>query len=202
LTKSQIREKIPNMETSEDLSADVDARLAVRLKGLRQARGWTLDDLAARSGVSRATLSRLENAETSPTAAVLGKLCTAFGLTLSRLMMMVEEAAAPLVRLADQVVWRDPAQGFTRRIVSPPGQGLSGEAVEVVLEPATHITYEAPPRPGLEHHLVLLEGALTVSVEARVHALSPGDCLRYRLNGPSRFETTTGQGARYLIFLV
>lgn len=54
---------------------DLDARLARRLAELRTSRGWSLDALAARSGVSRATLSRLENAEVSPTAALLGKLC-------------------------------------------------------------------------------------------------------------------------------
>ena len=45
---------------------DLDQRLAGRLKALRLARGWSLDELAGRAGVSRATLSRLENAEVSP----------------------------------------------------------------------------------------------------------------------------------------
>ena len=54
-----------------------NARLAQRLRELRHERGWSLDELAARSGVSRATLSRLENNEVSPTAAVLGRLCPA-----------------------------------------------------------------------------------------------------------------------------
>ncbi len=65
------------METHLAKDASIDRRIAQRLKGLRAERGWSLDELAGRSSVSRATLSRLENAEVSPTANVLGKLCAA-----------------------------------------------------------------------------------------------------------------------------
>lgn len=180
----------------------LDHRLAQRLKALRQERGWSLDDLAKRSAVSRATLSRLENAEVSATTQVLGKLCSAYGLTLSRLMRMVEVGFAPLIRRADQPVWTDPATGFTRRSVSPPAQSLAGEVIDATLPPGTDIAYDAPPRPGLEHHLVLLEGELLLTLEGTAHRLCPGDCLRYQLFGPSRFQTPAQTGARYLIFLV
>lgn len=180
----------------------LDHRLAQRLKALRQERGWSLDDLAKRSTISRATLSRLENAEVSATTQVLGKLCSAYGLTLSRLMRMVEVGFAPLVPQADQPVWTDPATGFTRRSVSPPAQSLAGEVIEATLAPGTDIAYDAPPRPGLEHHLVLLEGELTLTLEGVAHRLRPGDCLRYQLFGPSRFQTLPIASARYLLFLV
>jgi len=188
----------------ESIAADasLDLRLARRLRGLRRARGWSLDDLAARAGVSRATLSRLENAAASPTAQVLGRIAAAHGLALSRLMLMVEERAAPLIPAADQPVWTDPETGFRRRAVSPPAAGLAGEAIEGRLPPGARIAYPAPPRPGLEHHLLLREGWLTVTLDDAAHALAPGDALRYRLFGPSAFETPADSGARYLMFLV
>ena len=182
--------------------AGVDRRIARRLKALRGERGWSLDALAKRSGVSRATLSRLENAEVSATASVLGKLCAAYGLTLSRLMHMVEDGFAPLVRRVAQSVWTDPETGFRRRPVSPPAQGLAGEALEGTLDPGTRLAYDAPPRPGLEHHLVMLEGRLGVTVGGRTYDLQPGDCLRYQLFGPSAFATPGDCGARYLMFTV
>src|SRR5438034_5302546 len=109
---------------------EMDGRLAERLRSLRAERGWSLDELAQRSNVSRATLSRLENAEVSPTASVLGKLCAAYGLTMSRLMHMVEDEFVPLVRRSAQSVWTDPTIGFRRRSVSPPAQGLAAEVLE------------------------------------------------------------------------
>ena len=64
-------------QTAVDYS-DTDTRLAQRLRQLRGERSWSLEELATKSGVSRATLSRIENHEVSPTASVLGKLCAAF----------------------------------------------------------------------------------------------------------------------------
>ncbi|MCB1487692.1 MAG: helix-turn-helix transcriptional regulator [Bauldia sp.] len=189
------------MENNADIS--VDERIAIRLKGLRRERDWSLDELAERSGVSRATLSRLENGAVSPTASVLGRLCAAFDITLSRLMVMVEEATfAPLVRPDAQPVWQDPEVGFRRRSVSPPARELAGEVLECSLDPATRIDYPRPPRHGLEHHLYMLEGRLGITLDGVVHDLHPGDCLRYRLFGASSFVTPKRTGARYLLFMV
>ena len=86
------------METFDEASPSLDTQIAARLRALRAERNWSLDDLAKRSDVSRATLSRLENAEVSPTANVLGRLCAAYGMAMSRLMRMVEEEFEPVVR--------------------------------------------------------------------------------------------------------
>ncbi len=180
---------------------DIDRRIGERLRALRVERGWSLDDLTRQSGVSRSTLSRLENAEVSATAGVLGRLCAAHGLPMSRLMHLVEQTPAPLVRRDEQPLWRDPEAAFERRSVSPPAAALAGEVLECTLGPAVHLTYDRPPRPGLEHHLVLLDGRLAVSVDDRDHALQPGDCLRYRLDGATAFRTPAATGARYLLFL-
>lgn len=187
-------------DVSEDSS--VDRRIAQRLRALRAERQWSLEELAGRSEVSRATLSRIENAEVSPTASVLGKLCAAYGMTMSRLMLMVEEDFVPLVRRDEQTVWADAETGFRRRSVSPPARNLAGETLECELRPGTRLAYDAPPRPGLEHHLVLIDGRLELTVEGRTHRLEPGDCLRYQLFGSSLFVTPEDTGARYFLFLV
>lgn len=188
------------IEVVEDSS--VDRRIAQRLRTLRAERQWSLEDLAGRSEVSRATLSRIENGDVSPTASVLGKLCAAYGMTMSRLMLMVEEDFAPVVRREAQSVWVDADTGFRRRSISPPARNLAGEALECELKPATRIAYDAPPRPGLEHHLILIEGQLELTVDGLTHLLNPGDCLRYQLFGASRFVTPEHSGARYFLFMV
>lgn len=181
---------------------DIERRIAARLSQLRAERGWSLEALAERSGISRPTLSRLERGELSPTAAMLGRLCTTFGWTLSRLMAEAETRAPNLVRAADQATWTDPESGYRRRVVSPPSAGLRGELVEVRLPPGAVVAYAASPMPGLEHHLWLLEGAVTIEIEGTSFALAAGDTLRYVLNGPSRFTGTGRKEARYVIGLV
>ncbi|WP_170763461.1 helix-turn-helix transcriptional regulator [Ruegeria lacuscaerulensis] len=181
---------------------DLSNRLANRLSELRRGRGLSLDQLAEISGISRATLSRMEKGDVSPTAETLGRLCAAYGLPMSRLLMMVEDSFDPRVPFERQPEWSDPETGFTRRSVSPPAAGLSGEVLEGHLPPDTVISYDTPPKPGQEHHLIMLDGALTLTVDDVAHELNGGDCLRYHLSGPSRFATSTARGARYLLVLI
>lgn len=190
------------MEHASLVDESIEQRIAQRIRALRRERQWPLEELAARSGVSRASLSRIENGEVSPTAAVLSRLCAAFGLTLSRLMVLVEEGFVPHVPRGRQFQWEDPETGYRRLVVSPPGPGLSGEVIRCTLKPSTRIAYDAPPRPGLEHHLVMQEGTLSLTVDGARHVLSAGDCLRYRLQGESLFETPASSGASYLLFMV
>lgn len=181
------------------MERDIDTRLAARLGQLRREAGWSLDELAARSGVPKATLSRLERGESSPTASLLGKLCAAHGRPMSRLLAEVEAEPALLIRAADQPVWTDPSNGFVRRSISPPAAGLETELVHGTLPPGTIIDYDAPPLHGLEQHVWLLEGRLEYRLDGVAHVLEPGDCLRFRLYGPSRFHSLGDGPARYII---
>src|SRR5215468_719908 len=106
--------------TAPAAGRSIERRIAQRLGRLRGERGWSLDALADRTGISRATLSRLERAELSPTAAMLGTLCTVYGWTLSRLMADAETRPPNVVRAAEQAAWTDPGSGYRRRAVSPP----------------------------------------------------------------------------------
>ncbi|MFJ3652858.1 helix-turn-helix domain-containing protein [Streptomyces nigra] len=188
-------------ETTEDA---VGTRLAARLATLRAEHGWSLDELAARSGVSRSTLSRAERGETSPTATQLNRLCQVYGRTMSRLLGEVESesAPAPVVRVADQHMWRDHTSGFVRRSVSPPHMGLRAELVEGRLGAGADIAYDRPPVPGLEQHLWVLDGVLEVTVQESEYRLEAGDCLRTRVWGPTRFRCPGPGEVRYLLAVV
>lgn len=191
-------------DAAHDVSAadQLEARLADRLAELRVERGWSLDDLARRTGVSRSTLSRLERAEISPTATLLGKLCAAYGKTMSRLLAEVESESPQLMRSDQQLVWQDDEAGFTRRAVSPPHPGLHGEIVECHLRPGADISYDRPPIPGQEQHIWVLAGALELSLDDEVHQLHAGDVLRFRLWGRARFRNRGRKPVRYAVVVV
>ncbi|WP_327720779.1 XRE family transcriptional regulator [Streptomyces sp. NBC_00490] len=187
------------VETGPD---PVDVRLGARLAELRAERGWSLGELAERSGVSRSTLSRAERAETSPTASLLNRLCGVYGRTMSQLLSEVEAEPAPLMRAAEQPVWEDRASGFLRRSVSPPHTGLRGELVEGRLAAGADIAYDRPPVPGLEQHIWVLEGALDVTAQDVERHLDTGDCLRLRVWGPTRFRCAGPEPVRYALAVV
>ncbi|GGU28490.1 helix-turn-helix domain-containing protein [Streptomyces coeruleorubidus] len=180
----------------------VDTRLGARLAELRIEHGYSLGELAERSGVSRSTLSRAERAEISPTASLLNRLCAVYGRTMSQLLSEVEAEPAPVVRTADQPVWQDHASGFVRRSVSPPHAALRGELVEGRLTAGADIAYDRPPVAGLEQHIWVLEGALDVTAQDTEHHLGAGDCLRMRVWGPTRFRCAAPEGVRYLLAVV
>ncbi|NGO09933.1 helix-turn-helix transcriptional regulator [Streptomyces sp. HC44] len=184
------------------LQDPVDARLAARLAELRAERGWSLGELAERSGVSRSTLSRAERAEISPTASLLNRLCAVYGRTMSQLLSEVEAGHAPVVRAAEQSVWEDKTSGFVRRSVSPPHAGLRGELVEGRLASGADVSYDRPPVPGLEQHIWILDGRLDITAEGTEHRLGTGDCLRLRVWGPTRFHCPGPEDVRYALVVV
>jgi transcriptional regulator with XRE-family HTH domain len=190
------------VKQEEEAPDPVDVRLGARLAELRAQHGWSLGELAERSGVSRSTLSRAERAETSPTASLLNRLCGVYGRTMSQLLSEVEAQPALLLRAAEQPVWEDRTSGFVRRSVSPPHTGLRGELVEGRLAAGADIAYDRPPVPGLEQHIWVLEGALDVTAQDAERHLDTGDCLRLRVWGPTRFRCPGPDDARYVLAVV
>ena len=176
-----------------------EGRLVRRLAVLREERALSLEELATRSGISRATLSRLERGETSPTAEMLGKLCSVYGMPMSRLIAEVEQAPVQLIRRGEQAEWHDPATGFVRRMVSPPAPGFAAEMIEGRLPPGAVIDYAQPPVRGLEQHMWMLSGVLDYTIDGVTHRLHKGDCLRFHLFGATRFSCPGPHEAHYLI---
>ncbi len=181
---------------------DFTARLAHRLRAEREARGWPLAELAARSGVSRAMISRVERGEASPTAALLGRLSGAFGLTLSALLARAEEdVAGRLLRAADQPAWLDPATHYRRRALTPPG--AEPELVEVTLPPATRVPFPAASYAFLRGQcLWVIEGTLDFAEGGTLHHLNEGDCLALGPPADCAFvNPSSDTPCRYLVAL-
>jgi len=186
---------------TEQSNTPLDERLAKRIETLRRERGLTLDEVADRSGISRATISRIERGETSPTAHVLGRLCPIFDTTMSQLLLDTEANAPSLLPLRDAMTWTDPETGFRRTSLSPPAPGYAVEVVFAELPPGAAIAYEHPLTGNPEHHIVMLSGTLAMTVEGRRHVLAPYDRLRFILSGPSAFENPGDQLATYLVII-
>ena len=182
--------------------SDLEQNIGRRIADLRRGRDWSLDQLADQSGISRATLSRIERGDTSPTAVVLGQLARAFGLSMADLFGFGAPSLEAKIESAAQPVWKDPETGFKRRSVSPAANGFRGSVIEGELPAGETISYSVPPLPDLEHHLVLLEGALVMVIGEERYDLLPGDCLRFRLNAANAYHAPGPSPARYLLTVI
>lgn len=186
---------------SETQDIDIEARIASRLKARREELALSLADLAARCGVSKAMISRIERREASPTAALLGRLCAGLDITLSGLMAAVEDKSLVLLTAAAQPVWRDPETGFERRAVTPAGTGSGVEIVQATLPPGAKISYPALPAGAYDQHILGVSGVLRFSSGDDHFDIAAGDCLHCALDQPHVFTNDTREPCRYLVII-
>jgi transcriptional regulator with XRE-family HTH domain len=180
---------------------DPTEAISSRIRVERESRGWSLGDLAERSGVSKAMISKIERGEASPTAALLGRLSGAFGLQLSMLLALAEQAGERLSRQADQSVWQDPETGYTRRAVSPRNGGML-ELLEVTLPGGVRVSYPSSAFAFQHQQIWVREGSLTFEEGPVAHRLEAGDCLQLGPPAPCTFFNPGTQPCVYVIALV
>ena len=189
----------------QEAISDLNERIAERVRELRAAHGLSLDALAARSGVSRSMLSLVERAESSPTAVLLEKIAAGLGVTMAAMFDAPRSSAAPddpVARRADQPQWRDPASGYLRRNVSPPGVATPFQIVEVEFPAKARVAFETGARDVRIHQQVwVLEGTIDVTVGDVRHRLRAGDCLAMQLDRPTMFHNPTRKAARYAVVM-
>lgn len=183
---------------------DIHTRIAHRLRELRDARGYSLEALAERSGVSRSNISLIERGQSSPTAAVLDKLAIGLGVALASFFdegVPTTEPPSPFIRAGDQPLWQDPASGYVRRRLSPPAPSPL-QLVEVVFPAGQRVALDSAVHDADIHQQVwLIEGAMELTVGTSTWHLQAGDCLAMRLSQPIVFHNPTRQDARYLVAL-
>jgi len=192
------------MSIMGEAAPDLNQRIAARVRELRAARGLSLDALAGKSGVSRSMISVIERGESSPTAVVLEKLATGLSVTMPSLFETPAAAApsGPLARRDDQPQWRDPASGYLRRNVSPPGVPQPMQIVEIHFPPGARVAFENGARDVRLHQQVwVLEGAIDVTLGVERHRLREGDCLAMQLDRPTMFHNRTRKPARYAVVI-
>jgi transcriptional regulator with XRE-family HTH domain len=180
---------------------DASAAIAGRIKALRSERGWSLADLSARARVSKAMLSKVERGEASPTAVVLVRIATAFGLTLAALAAPAEAGRPRLVRAGSQPVWRDPKTRYLRRQLFSSAE-CPLELVDVTLPARATVSFPASAYEFSWHVVVVLDGKLEVR-EGRLRSeLATGDRLEFGAPSDVTFRNRGARACRYLVAVV
>lgn len=185
------------MTTKED---DIGAQLARRIKLERDARDWSLADLAERSGVAKATISKIEREETSPTAVVLVRLAAAFDLTFAGLLLRAEAGDDRISRAAEQPVWQDPATGYVRRqVYSRPDHPV--ELVRVELPAGQQVVLPASSYANIRQLVWVQSGALVITEGEQRQPLAAGDCLGFGTPSNVTFANETDAACVYVVAL-
>ena len=189
----------PDPSPADVSGQNIDLLIATRLLALRQSQGLSLADLAERSGVSKAMISKVERAQSSPTAVLLGKLAAGLGVPLAQLLTEEKRQPKRLRTRAEQEMWRDPQAGYLRRQVSERQAGNGVEMVEIELPRSAQVDYPRWSGKPYRQCLWMLEGELRVDYGDERFELAPGDCLDFGVDRPLVFKALGRTACRYLL---
>ena len=175
--------------------------VARHVRALRQACGWSLDELSGRSGVSKGMLVQIEGARTNPSVGTLCRIADAFGVTVGRLLEPAAERTVRVTRAADApLLWRGGYGGFGRLL-----GGLNKpdfvELWEWRFSP--HERHESPDHaPGTRELVHVLTGALTVTMDGTEHLLQPGETIDFQADKAHSYRNDGDTPVRLLMVVV
>jgi transcriptional regulator with XRE-family HTH domain len=167
--------------------AAVAAAIARNVHALRTRRGWTLDALAARSGVSKGMLVQIEQARTNPSIATLCRIADALGVAVPRLVEVTESPPVRVIRADESPeLWHGLDGSVAKLLIGSEGHDLA-ELWDWKIAPGDGYDGEAHP-PGGRELLYVLAGTLTLRVDGAAHTAARGDTLFFRSDRPHRYE--------------
>jgi transcriptional regulator with XRE-family HTH domain len=159
-------------------SPDLTSTLARILQSLRSERGWSLDQLALRSGVSKGVLVALEQGRSNPNLATLARIADAFGVPVTHLLDGSDEPVVRVIGEQDaKTLWRG-AAGGTGTILAATEPPWAVELWRWVVQPGERWGGD-PHTPGNKELIWIESGVITLTVSGRRYQVGPGQCARF-----------------------
>jgi transcriptional regulator with XRE-family HTH domain len=174
---------------------DLDGLVGKRIRGLRVARGWSLDDLAARCYLSPSTLSRIETGQRRISLDQLSSIARALGSTLDQL---VESVADNDVVIRPQ---RDAARGVTAWMLSRESgpHGVTVAKMRVTKPAPRRGADELKVHPGKDWFTVL-SGTIVLLLGERTILIETGQAAEFSTMIPHAFGAHDGPAEILCIF--
>jgi transcriptional regulator with XRE-family HTH domain len=180
---------------------EVNAAVGRNVRAGRTRLAWTLEELAARSGVSRGMLHQVEQARTNPSIATICRLADALGVSVASLVEAPEAPSARVVR-ADQAIplWNG-APGSSHRLLVGSGTREQVELWDAHLAPGDGYQAEAHPA-GTRELLLVIDGELTMEVDGVPHRVGPGDAIAFVADRAHAYRNTGEAPVRFAMAVV
>lgn len=194
------RVRVANVVSDDQGAKVVAQQVAKALREFRKARHYSLDDLAAKSGVSRAALSQIEGARTNPTLAVLWKIAVGLDVPFQELLGGGTRSESKVRRAGDAPILKSADGKVLSRLLSVHGGQHRGEIYELTLKPRAILRSDAHA-PGTEETVLVSQGLLRVTVGDEQHDLGVGDSIHFHADLPHSYQNVTGDEALCLDFI-
>ena len=176
------------------------ADVGARLRALRIERGFSVNELAARAGVSVGTVSQVERNKANPSVRILERLRRALSVPLTALLeeddAVSDPVAGDFVRKATERPLFDVGKhGMQKELLSPHGD--HDLKMMIILLPAGAGSDEVLVGEGEKAGLVL-EGTVVLNVGDRRAVLRAGDSFQFKSTVPHSVRNESGEMARVL----
>ncbi|GAA1693961.1 helix-turn-helix domain-containing protein [Microcella alkalica] len=170
--------------------------IGARVRHERQARQWTLDQLAEAAGVSRRMLVTVEQGAANPSLGTLLKLSEALGVALPTLVEPPAREAATVTRAGRGTeLWRGDSGGRGVLVASATLPDAF-ELWEWTLEAGDRLDSE-PHTAGTRELLQVLDGTMTVEVDGVEHELQAGDAVAFAGDVAHAYAASGSDRARF-----
>jgi transcriptional regulator with XRE-family HTH domain len=177
------------------------AVIGARVKALRESAGFSLRDLASRSGVSAPMLSQVERGETSPTLTVAVRIAGGLDLRLSQLLRLDEGGSVTIVHASERQHGGNAKRGHRFEVLTASQPGQRAELSRHKLAPGSATgTADDPPmhEPGSRETALIEEGVLALLCDGQRYELKQGDCVTFDADLPHHFENPGKSEAAFL----
>lgn len=180
---------------NNELEAEL-SRVGTRLRRLRKERGWRLEDLAERTELSTAYLSRLESGERQPSLTALFSLARAYGVSFSSLFEPEQETTGFVIaRAGDSRIQR--GNGLFYSKLSDGSWSFNLRPLRVIV-PAEREEDRLYQHEG-EQWLYVLSGRLGLKIGDEEFVLEPGDSVHFDAESPHRLAALDGRDAEIIL---
>ncbi len=188
----------------EDMLSTLEDEISLRtgraLKRRREAAGFSLRELAGRSGISSSMISDIERGTKSPTVITVVRLAQALGVSAAAL---IDGGTGPAPRI--RVLRRGEGAGGEHPArwssLGPAAPGSRIDFVRYQIPPATVLGPTAAHVPGTVEHMHVATGAVRVTVGDETAELAAGDSCSCRTDAPHGIENLD-PSAEALIYLI
>lgn len=172
------------------------SRVGERLRALRKERGWRLEDLSERVGISRSYLSRIESGEREPSIAALFAVAAAYDVPFHSLFEPEQESEERVVTRGDAARIQR-GNGLLYAPLSGADRTLGMRPLRVVV-PAEREGGELYRHEG-EEWLYVLSGRLCLRLGDTEHDLGPGDAAHFDAGEGHRLFALGGEDAEVIL---
>lgn len=183
-------------EPANPLSRSMRSAIARNLADARKLRGWSMRELASRSGLSKSLVARIEQEDANPSLEALWQLVAAVGISFSELVRDSSDQAR-VVRRPDRRVFDRSDLGMRVELVAALTDG--SELYELVI-PRDSSSRSHSHGVGTFEHVFVLSGAATLSTGGVDYRLGFGDLMTFPADGLHVYRTTA-RAARLLCIM-